>query len=370
MSGRLHSLDVFRGFDMFWIMGGDALVIALAALFGCGSHEGLAQQMHHPDWVGFRFIDLVFPTFIFIAGVSWPFSYARQLEKGFGRGKIILRVLKRYAILFLLGLVYMGVLLDGPAGSRWDSVLGRIGFAWAGAALLYVFFSFRARLGIAAALLLGYWGVSLAFGAPDHPEAGRFTMEGCLAGWIDRMWCPGQIPNDGLVANQGLLSNLPAVVTAMLGVFTGEYLRESAHSGSRKALTMVGAAVGLLAAGLFVAFGCGSWSFPIIKKLWSPSYVLLCGAYSLGLFAVFYWLVDVKGVWRHTLFFKVIGMNSIAIYFGQSLVGFWRTNERLFTWVSTLFPGNGPAVVMALGYIAVCWCFLYFLYRKNVFLRV
>ena len=370
MTGRLHSLDVLRGFDMFWIMGGDALVIAVAALFGCGTQEGVALQMHHPDWEGLRLIDLVFPTFIFIAGVSWPFSHARQVELGRSRAAILWRILRRYAVLFALGLVYVGFLVDGPVASRWDSVLGRIGFAWAAAATLYMFFSPRARIGIAAAILFGYWGVSLAFGAPDHPGAGRFTMEGCFAGWVDRMFCPGLIVNGGLIANQGLLSNLPAVVTAMIGVFAGEYLRREGPPGARRTLVMLSAAAGLAAAGLAVAFGFGAWSFPIIKKLWSPSYVLVCGGCSLALLAVFHWLIDVKGFRRCTLFFKVIGLNAITIYFGQSLVGFWRTNERLFTYVSKLCPGPWPAVVTAAGYVAVCWAFLYFLYRRKIFLKV
>lgn len=367
---RLHSLDVFRGFDMFWIMGGAPLAITIASLFGADAGAWMKDQMNHPDWLGLKFIDFVFPTFVFIAGISFPYSLAHQRGNGRTTAQILLKILKRFVILFVIGLVYNGFLQNGPAATVWGSVLGRIGVAWAGAAALYVLFSLRARIAISALLLLGYWAAFLLFVAPDHPEAGNFTKAGCIAGWVDRVLSPGKIPNGGLLLNQGILSNLPAIVSAMLGIFTGEYLRGSAASGNRKTLVMLAGAAVLAALGFLVSSGFGAYSFPCIKKLWSPSYVLFCGAYSLAVFAVFYWLVDVKAWWKHTLFFKVIGMNSITIYLIQGVISLQFCNKRLFTWLSTLAPEAYAALVMNCGYIAVCWAVLYFFYRRQIFLKI
>ena len=367
---RLHSLDVLRGFDMFWIMGGAGLATIVASLFNADAGRWVGEQMEHPNWIGLHFIDFVFPTFIFIAGVSFPYSLARQTEAGRSRADILLRIARRFLVLFALGLVYNGFLRHGPSDVVWGSVLSRIAVAWAGAAVLYVFCSLRTRIAVAVCLLLGYWALFLAVGAPDHPEAGHFTMEGCIAGWVDRMVLPGKLTHPGVLSSQGLLSSFPAVVTGMLGMFAGEYVRGSTASGERKSLTMLAGALGLLALGLLVTFGFGAWSFPCIKKLWSPSYVLFCGSYSLAAFALFYWLVDVKCWWRHTLFFKVIGMNSITIYLAQAVVGFDGCTAKLFTWFSTLVPAALAPLVMSAGYVAVCWILLYFLYRRQIFLKV
>ncbi|MBO7721138.1 MAG: DUF5009 domain-containing protein [Kiritimatiellae bacterium] len=366
---RLLSLDVFRGFDMFWLAGGCELAIAVSALLGAAPGAWVADQMRHPAWEGLRFIDMIFPTFIFIAGVSFPFSHARQVEQGCSRAAVTLRILKRYLLLFVFGLAYNGFFRNGPANTVWGSVLGRIAVAWAGAALLYVFFRFRARAVIAALLLLVYWALFLFFVAPDHPDAGRFSMEGCIAGWVDRMFVPGKLTNAGVISSQGLLSNIPAVVNAMFGVFTGELLRRTDLGGGRKTAVMLVAAAASLAAGLLVAFGCGEWSFPCIKKLWSPSYVFFATAYALAVFAVFYWLIDVKGWWRCTLFFKVIGMNAITVYLGRGL-GLEDCYRKLFTWFPTLVPASLSPLVAAVTLTAFLWLILYWLYRRQIFLKV
>ncbi len=356
---------------MLWITGLSRLVIVVCAAFGFGEETAIAAQMLHPRWEGLHFIDFVFPTFIFIAGISFPYSLSKQRARGVRTSSTLLKVWKRAAVLVALGLVYNAILYNGPAATIWGSVLARIGLSWAAAATIAVLMpSVRLRLCLAAAILAGYWALCLFVGAPDNPAAGNLTMEGCFAGWVDRMLMPGRLSHPGIISAQGILSTLPAVVTAMLGIFTGEYVRGDAASGERKSAIMMLAAGAFTLAGLFVAYGFGPYSFPIIKKLWSTSYVLVSAGYSLALFAVCYFLIDVKGWWRNPVFFRVIGLNAITIYLVQTVVGVRQTKETLFKWVSTFFPAGWDAVVLQLGYIAICWAFLYFLHKRKIYLKV
>jgi len=371
MNERLESLDVARGFDMLWIMGFSSLVIAVCGAFGYGPETAIAAQMEHLHWEGLHFMDFIFPTFIFIAGISFPYSLAKQRDAGLTARQSVLKIARRALTLVLLGFVYSGMLVKGPADSTWGSVLARIGLAWGLAATLTVFVrSVRVRAAVCAAILLGYWALCVFVSAPDNPTAGPLTFEGCLAGWVDRMFMPGRLSHPGVISSQGLLSTLPAVVTAMFGIFTGEYVRNAKASGERKSAMMLVAAVVLALAGVFVAFGCGRYSFPFIKKLWSTSYVLGCAGYSLALFAVCYYLIDVRHWWKRTLFFRVIGLNAITIYLAQNVIGFEYASKRLFTWVSTLVPNGWSVVVLQAGYVVICWAFLCFLHRQKIYLKV
>ena len=374
ISGRLESLDVLRGFDMLFIMGFASLVIGVCKAFGCGDGFWLVEQMRHPEWIGVTQHDTIFPTFIFIAGLSFPFSMAKQLANGRTKTAIALRILKRAAILFLLGMVFERYFMGSPF--RFGSVLGRIGISWALAALMSVAFGVRVRILVLAAAVLGYWWLNLAFAAPDHPDCGVFTPQGNIVCWFDRAFVaplgritPGteRLPFD----NQTALSTVMAMVTAMLGVFTGEFVRtwRGRMSGDRMAGVLFGGAVVLGFAGWLVACGCGRWSFPFSKVLWSPSFTFVVAAYSLGLFAVFYWLIDVRGWWRHTLFFRVIGLNAIAIYLAQPILGFSRVNEYFFGRLAGLFPEPAAGLVLGTTYVMVCWLFLLFLHRNKIYLK-
>ncbi len=365
--GRLLSLDTFRGFDMMFIMGFAALVKAICLLFPGGEGSWLFQQMTHCAWDGLRQHDTIFPTFLFIAGISFPFSYASQLARGATKGQVYAKVFRRALILVLLGLVYSGLFELKFSTLRFPSVLARIGLAWMVAAILQINFKPRTRAVIAVVLLVGYWLLLKYIPAPDAPGADPFSREGNLVGYIDRMLMPNHLYQKGLFDPEGLLSLMPAVVTAMLGMFTGEFVRlsEDKVSGSRKTVYMLLAALVMLGIGLL-------WSlvFPINKALWSSTFVLVVGAYSLGLFAIFYYLIDVKGWKKGTKFFEVIGLNSIAIYMAQRILPFGSVNKFFLNGLAGLCPEPVGKVILAVGYFALCWLFLWFLYRKKIFLKV
>lgn len=361
---RLQSLDSLRGFDMLFIMGFASLVIALCGLWPGAFSDALAASMRHPRWDGLSHHDTIFPLFLFIAGVSFPFSLAKQRSQGVPLRRIRTKVIRRGLTLVLLGLVYNGLFQLDFENLRWASVLGRIGLAWMFAALLLLNFSVRTRAVLATGVLIGYGVLLYCVAAPDIPGAGPLTFEGNLVGFVDRQWLPGRLIY-GTFDPEGLLSTLPAVVTAMLGMFTGEFIRREEVSGGRKALWIAVAGVVLLTVGL--AF---SGVLPINKKLWSSTFVCVVGAYSLLLFALFYYLIDVRGWRRWTFFFRVVGLNSITIYMAQRIVGFGRISDFFLGGVASKSPEAWAAVVNSAGYVAVCWLFLYFLYKKGVFLKV
>lgn len=351
---------------MLFIMGFAGVVIALCRLCPGSFSDWLAAQMDHAEWDGFFHFDTIFPLFLFIAGISFPFSLAKQYSHGLGKRRILSRIFRRAMTLVALGLVYNGLFQFDFASLRLPSVLGRIGLAWMFAALLTIYFGVRARIIISAAILVGY-GLLLQFvAAPDTNGAGPLTVEGNIVGYIDRIVMPSHLYMSNFDP-EGLLSTLPAVVTAMLGMFTGEFVRREdlRLNGSRKALAMAVGAVVLLV----LAFGCNAVQ-PINKSLWNPAFVFAAGAYSLGMFALFYYIIDVRQRRRWTYFFKVIGLNSITIYMAQAIIRIDYTSEFFFGGLAEKCTPEVGAVILSAGYVAVCWVLLWLLDRKKIYLKV
>ena len=306
--GRLESLDVLRGFDMFFIFLPDpvpCVVLTALAAFGFGD-SALAAQFEHCSWNGLRFYDCIFPLFLFISGVTFPFSYAAQVARGATTGQIVRRILKRTFLLVLLGsmlwTVIDGTLEKNLLAFEWStfrvwSVIGRIGLAWGAAALMYVAFGRRLRIAITVAILLGMWAVMRFAVAPGTPAGVNPMVTGqeLWANWLDVHYLTtAHRPEGGL-------ATIAQVATAMFGVFAGEILR-SAVPATRKFVRLLGFAVGLALPGLLMAFACGDWSLPINKSVWTSSFALVVGGISAALLAVFYWIVDIRG-WKRWGFF-------------------------------------------------------------------
>ena len=366
---RLLSLDALRGFDMMFIMGVESLIIAICQLFPGSENSFLIKQMKHSDWAGLTHYDTIFPLFIFLAGLSFTFSFNKQKEQGKKTSSIVWKLVRRTLILIALGVVYNGFFQFDWEHLRCASVLGRIGLACLGASLIYMFVKSPVkRVIIAVGILLGYWLLIKFVPAPDVENADPYSMQGCLVGWVDRILMPGRLLYDGgRFDPEGLLSTLPAIVTAMLGTFTGDFIRipSSKISGNRKTLYMLGAAVILGVLGYVWGL-----EFPVCKKMWSSSFVLAVGSYSVAIFAIFYWIIDVKG-WQKWCFpFKVIGMNSITIYLLQKIVSIPSINRFFLGGVAGLCSEPVAKVVFATGYVLISWLILYFFYKKKVFLKV
>jgi len=369
---------------MLMIMGFATLVTSVCTWLGFGVDCALAQQFKHVEWNGLRFEDTIFPLFLFLAGVSWPFSCANQRKRGLSDGRIALKGVRRMLTLVFFGLLY-GNLLAGQL--RVGSVLGRIGIAWFAASVLYLFCSRKVLALLAILIPVGYWLLLYFVPAPDVatlvvPEelayvqeygTGPFSIVGNLSGWVDRTFMPGVlIPYTGIADNQSALGVIPAIGTALLGVLSGDFLRIGGKgwTENRKLGAMFAVAAGLVTLGMVIAFGFGEMSMPLNKKLWSASFTFVVGGYSLAMLALFHWIVDVRGWRRWTFFFKVIGMNSITIYLWQKFVPMQEVSREFLGGLVKLLSPEAGAVVLAVGYVLLCWLFLYFLYRKQVFLRV
>lgn len=368
ISKRLDSIDALRGFDMLFIMGLATLVVNICSLFPGGDQFWLARQMHHVAWNGLAHHDTIFPLFLFISGMTFPFSLARKQERGLSRGRIWLDVVRRGLVLVLLGLVYSGLFDLKFATLRWPSVLGRIGLAWMFAAMIYLGvkkLSWKAV--IAAVILIGYWVLHMFVAPGAAPGTDPVSVEGSWAAYIDRLLIPNHLYIAQTFDPEGIVSTFPAIVTALLGMFTGEFIRlpESRMSGGRKTVLLLLAAVVSLVIGLL-------WNkvFPINKQLWTSSFVMVLAAYSLAMFALFYYIMDVRGCKKWAFPLKVVGMNSITIYMAQRIIDFGNINSFFFGGLYHIVPEAWGNVILATGYVLVCWLFLYFLYKKQVFLKV
>jgi predicted acyltransferase len=354
---RLASIDALRGFDMFWITGGDALAIALGKWLGWA---GLVHQMEHVEWEGFVFYDLIFPLFMFLVGVVLPYSLSRYD----GRPRDAhLRIVRRAALLIFLGWVNWGLFNLDFENMRWPGVLQRIGLGYMFAAFAVLYLRFRGRVIFTAALLLGYWFLLLLVPAPGG-RAWDLSMEGNLVGWLDRTTLPGSMCCYTYGDNEGILSTIPAIATVMLGVFAGTWLRSSRTPGEKAQGLVIGGLVSLVVGFLW-------WPlFPVIKNLWTSSYVMLAGGWSLLLLALFYWVIDVKGYRRWAFPFVVIGMNAITIYVLQNIVDFDAIGKFFVGGLASTMTAGAGAVLLALSGVAARWVFLRYLYAKGTFLRV
>jgi predicted acyltransferase len=360
-STRVLSIDALRGFDMFWIIGGGALLESLVRVWDLPVTRTVKEQLEHVQWEGFHFEDLIFPLFVFVVGAVLPFSLSGRLERGQGFIRIHLHVIKRTAALILLGLIYNGMLNFEWSHMRWPGVLQRIGLCYFFAALLVIHTKWRTQAIVVVIILLSYWGVTKLVPAPGCP-AGDLSMERCLSSYVDQQLIPGELYYK-YGDNEGLLSTLPAICTALLGALAGHWLRSN-RSGSRKAAGLAVAGVACLVAGLVWAH-----YFPIIKILWTSSYVLFAGGWSLLLLALFYWAIDVMGYRRWAFFFVVIGMNAITIYFLQRFVEFDKIAEFFLGGIAR-HAGLIAPLVLPFGTLMIPWLLLHFLYRHRVFLKV
>ena len=372
-SRRLVSLDALRGFNFIWILGGDGALLALAQMSqgkgGAVATVGsfLGTQMTHVAWDGFRFYDLIFPLFIFIMGVAIPLSLPGLVERE-GLAAAHWRVLRRALLLYGLGLVYYGGISDGWDEIRWAGVLQRIALCYLFGSLLFLHVGWRGLLATLVALLAGYWAL-MTFVAVPGIGAGSFAPDANLANWIDEQYLPGRLW-DETRDPEGLLSTLPAIGTCLIGILAGLFLKNGDVAPARKSLWLIGAGIAMIAAGYL-------WSlqFPIVKAIWTSSFVLVAGGWSAILLGVMYQVVDAWGCTRWTTVFVWIGANAILLYFLNAIIGFEPFARRLVggdfaAWLDRIVtPGTGTLGVHLVG-IGLVILLAGFLYRRKIFLRV
>lgn len=398
-SPRLVSLDALRGFDMFWILGADAIVQALNKMGGNSITKFFAQQLDHKEWEGFAFYDLIFPLFVFMVGAAMVYSLTRTIEQE-GRDMAVKRVIRRGLLLVVIGIFYSGGFREKWPDIRLLGVLQRIGLAYMFGGLLFCFFKPKALAGICAGLLVGYWAImtfvpirdiqlnkevlaplakeagatnNLAFARTTFENttaitSGKFAPGYNVANHFDFQYLPGK-KYDTYWDPEGVISTIPAIATCLLGAFAGLLLRSANYCDKWKLIYLfsMGAAAVIL-----------GWlwhmQFPVVKKIWSSSFVLVAGGYSAMLLGTFYLIVD---VWKYQKWcqpFIWIGMNSITIYLANNLIRF-RTQADRFVGgdvkeaLNHSVQGLGDMVGAMTG-LALCFLFCWYLHRKKIFLRL
>jgi predicted acyltransferase len=401
---RLMSLDALRGFDMFWIAAAEPLVDALHKMVQAGGHGMafsligfVAYELEHAEWRGFHFEDFIFPLFVFMAGISVVFSLRKTIERE-GRAAAVRRVLRRGILLYLLGIYCYGGFSQPWPHIRLLGVLQRIGICYLFTGLIFCFCKLRTMIALAVGILIGYWALVMFVpirniqldtaalkqlaakrGVPDDPKAlfegttervtGKFEPGLNLPNHIDFQYLPGY-RWDNYYDPEGYLSTLPAIVTCLLGVFAGLLLLDPARNDQQRVIQLL--AGGLVLAALGWAWGA---QFPVIKKIWTSSYVLVAGGYSAALLAVFYLVVDIWKCQKWCQPFVWMGMNSITIYMVDNVLGgFGKLADRfvggdISAWFDNRLGGSGD-LLSALVEMALSFWFVYFLYRRKIFLRL
>lgn len=358
-SERLLSLDTLRGFDMFWIVCAELIVHSLAEHTDVAFWDTMKEELTHPEWNGFTFYDLIFPLFMFISGVSFPFSLGKRKERGESVASLHRHIVTRGLILVLLGFVYNGILSLDFANARYPSVLGRIGLGYMFGSLIALHTSIRARLIICVSILLGYWAALKLIPVPGY-GAGDLTPGHTISGYIDRLLIPGKL-YEKVRDPEGILSTIPSIVNVLAGVMAGELLKSSSKTGNQKAGILFGIGIS--------CWGIGKlWDFalPINKNLWTSSFAMVTIGWSLMLLAFFYLVVDVWKFRKWTLFFVVIGANPLAIYLGMQFFDFQGVAEIM---TDRFNKHMHPVLRENLGFV-LAWGILYYMYRKKIFIKI
>jgi len=375
--GRLLSLDVLRG-----------LTIAFMILVNNNGNEAQAYwPLKHAAWNGFTPTDLVFPTFLFLVGISTVYSTAARLAQGATRQSLFLHVLRRSIILYLLGLVVNSFPYFHPHTMRFYGVLPRIAICYLVVASLYLISpGWRSKATLAIAALAGYWILMRfvpvpGYGVPTH-EIPLLDRDANLTAWLDRQIFSASHLYERTRDPEGLLSTIPALATALLGLLTGIWLRTLRPLGQR--------ATGIAVAGISGVLLGSLWnlSFPINKKLWTSSYVLFAGGLSLLLLALCLLIVDLREKSptssRRSHFLSpvlVFGTNAIAAYIFSELLQSTLSSihphpginlqQLLYRSIVHVLPNQAfAALLYSIGFVAVCWVPVSMLYRRSIFIKI
>jgi predicted acyltransferase len=384
---RLTSLDAYRGFIMLVMASGGLGFTAMVQKPGFRDSplwQGLAFQFDHVPWVGCSFWDLIQPSFMFMVGVALPYSYASRKARGDGERRLFAHTVLRAFILVVLG-IFLSSNGARQTNFTFVNVLTQIGLG-------YVFLYFLLGRGprvqglTVAGILVGYWLLFLA--TPLPPADFSFTavglsndwphLTGLFAHWEKNanfaayfdVWFLNLFPRPRPFAfsegGYATLNFVPSLATMILGLMAGEMLRRPVLSPRQKCRRLALAGIVCLLAGVVL----GETLCPIVKRIWTPSWVLYSAGWTFGMLAVFFWVIDVRG-WRGWAFpLVVVGMNSIAMYCMSQLLKPW-TRQTLRTYLGQeLFLGDYGPIVQSVAVLAVLWLFCFWMYRQKVFVRI
>jgi len=365
------SLDVFRG----------ATMASMLLVNNPGDWGHLYSQLDHAAWNGWTFTDLIFPFFLWIVGVAIPLSMGRRLENGEPRRQAVLRIFRRSAIIIGLGLLLNGFPHYGFSTIRIPGVLQRIGVCYFFAAMIFVYTGIRAQACIIVFLLASYWLLMGTWGSTPWAEHGNFSEH------VDSLVLHGHTWKETNTYDpEGIVSTLPAIASVLFGILTGHWLRSRREPAEKTAWMFVAANLLLLAGQIL------NYWMPINKKLWTGSYAIFMAGMALNIFAICYWLIDVKEHKKWGKPFAIYGMNAITVFVLTGLLGRISTlvpagsenghSIMLKTWLfehlkAAFVAVGGPlatpknsSLLYALGYVALMYAVVWIMYRRKWFVRL
>jgi len=369
-SQRFLPLDVFRG-----------LTVCFMIIVNTGGTGGTYWPLDHAAWHGWTPTDLVFPSFLFAVGNAMSFSM-RKYEQ-LGNSAVLGKIFKRTLIIFLLGyLMYWfpfvehtdsGLAFKPFSHTRILGVLQRIALCYCIASLLIHYCSKKVVWAVSAVFLLGYWAIMWYCGTPGE----QYTMGGNAGILFDKLILGENhmYHGEGIAFDpEGILSTIPAVVNVVAGYYTGLFVQQQGRTKAGLA-RMIGTGVLLL----LLAY---AWNtvFPINKKLWTSSYVLLTVGIDLLLLSLLIFVIDILGFTKGTGFFTVFGKNPLFLYLLSEVLAilfffFMVNGDSLYKWINdTIFqplsPGKFGSLLFSLAFMLTCWLVGLILDRKKIYVRV
>ena len=371
-SERLGSLDVLRGFDLFCLVFFQPVLGALTNAMNTPWIKAVNSQFEHVPWEGFVFWDIIMPLFMFMAGASMPFAFAKYLRSG-NKKQLYIRILKRVALLFLLGMMCQGNLLafDPQKIYLYSNTLQAIAVGYLISAVLLIHFEQRWQILITSGLLLSYWAL-LTFVKVDTYGGGNFTPDFNLAEYVDRVIL-GRFRDGVTVTETGLdfgkyrytwiVSSLNFGVTVMTGVFAGQIMKGRLSKIKKIQWLAIG---GILMIGLGLLWGL---QMPIIKHVWTSSMTLFSSGICFLLMSLFYYLVDYRNYGKYLNWFKIYGMNSILAYLLYELINFSSVSKSMFHGTEQ-FLGDYYQVLISFGNVSISFYILWLLYKSKMYFKI
>ena len=359
--GRVLAVDVLRGFDMIWIIGFKKVVKGLDEALNTPATNWLFAQLDHAEWYGFTFYDIIMPLFLFLVGISMVFSMRKRLSEDSSKISLWKHILIRFILLWILGMVVQGKLLtyDIDQIKLFSNTLQAIAAGYLIASVFILYLPVVMQIAATAGLMLVYWGI-FSWVPVSGFGAGLYTPDGNIAIYLDKLILgPFQ---DGTTYTW-ILSSLNFGATTMLGVFTG-YLFRSGMRPTDKFIALISAGTLLI----LLSYLWMPWH-PLVKHLWTGSFVLFSGGICILMLAGLYFIIDILDVKRWTLFFVVVGSNAIAAYVSASIFDY-RLIAKVFVNGLEQFTGAWQPFTVALGGFMVLYALLLYLYRQKIFIKI
>jgi len=360
---------------MFWIIGSDSMHAAFKAISETGVSGFFANQFEHRRWEGFVFYDLIFPLFIFMIGISLVFSL-QKIVQSHGKAEAYRRVFKRFVLMYLLGVFYdgfMATLWETKGGVlqhwAWDEnqlcgVLQRLAICYLVTSLLFLNLPKKGLVAVFVGITVVYWGALTFVTAPDQPEH-SWERNKNIVHYIDH-----HIPPYGGSDPESLASTPPAITSCLLGVFVAFLLQDRGRTLTEKVARLMAIGAAMTIAGYIWGYLPGDLKYPIIKRLWTSSYVFVAGGFSLMLLGALIYVIDVLQYKKWTPMFMWIGMNPLLIYMSTNVLDYQALARRFVGGPIEEAAGRFGPMLVAVVALSISVLIVRYLYQKKIFLRL